>query len=119
MRLNSLPSQQEKSLEENTSLLKKDPWTKYEITKKLHETQGTVLNTISAKSNNEHSNTLNLAYSTLSYIQNQRHAQNPSLFSILNNPDEKHIQNPEIFRVLNNSEEVRRGESGPVSNNLL
>ena len=48
----SLTSQQEKSLEENTSLLKNNLSTKNEIIKKLVETQNTVLNTISAKSNN-------------------------------------------------------------------
>ena len=48
----SLTSQQEKSLEENTSLLKNNLSTKDEIIKKLVETQNTVLNTISAKSNN-------------------------------------------------------------------
>ena len=51
----SLTSQQEKSLEENISLLKKNLCTKDEIIKKLVETQNTVLNTISAKSNNQHS----------------------------------------------------------------
>ena len=48
----SLPSQNEKSLEENISLLKKNLCMKDEIIKKLAETQNTVLNTISAKSNN-------------------------------------------------------------------
>ena len=51
----SLPSQNEKSLEENISLLKKNLCMKEEIIKKLVETQNTVLNTISAKSNNQHS----------------------------------------------------------------
>ena len=51
----SLPSQHEKSLEENISLLKKNLCMKDEIIKKLVETQNTVLNTISAKSNNQHS----------------------------------------------------------------
>ena len=55
----SLPSQQEKSLEENISLLRKILCTKDEIIKKLLETHNTVLSTISAKSNNQHSNTLN------------------------------------------------------------
>ena len=55
----SLPSQHEKSLEENISLLKKNLCMKEEIIKKLVETQNTVLNTISAKSNNQHSNILN------------------------------------------------------------
>ena len=55
----SLPSQNEKSLEENISLLKKNLCMKEEIIKKLVETQNTVLNTISAKSNNQHSNILN------------------------------------------------------------
>ena len=45
----SLPNHQEKSLEENISLLKKNLCTKDEIIKKLVETQSTVLNTISAK----------------------------------------------------------------------
>ena len=48
----SLPSQNEKSLEEDISLLKKNLCMKDEIIKKLAETQNTVLNTISAKSNN-------------------------------------------------------------------
>ena len=55
----SLPSQNEKSLEENISLLKKNLCMEDEIIKKLVETQNTVLNTISAKSNNQHSNILN------------------------------------------------------------
>ena len=55
----SLPRQQEKSLEENISLLKENLCTKDEIIKKLVETQNTVFNTISAKSNNQHSNILN------------------------------------------------------------
>ena len=54
-----IPSQQEKSLEENISLLKKNLCTKVEIIKKLVETQRTVLNTILAKSNNQKSNSLN------------------------------------------------------------
>ena len=45
----------EKSLEENISLLKKNLCMEDEIIKKLVETQNTVLNTISAKSNNQHS----------------------------------------------------------------
>ena len=55
----SLPSQHEKSLEENISLLKKNLCMKDEIIKKLVETQNTVLNAISAKPNNQHSNILN------------------------------------------------------------
>ena len=55
----SLPSQNEKSLEENISLLKKNLCMKDEIIKKLVETQNIDLNTISAKSNNQHSNILN------------------------------------------------------------
>ena len=55
----SLPSQQEKSLEENISLLRKTLCTKDQIIKKLVETHNTVLNTIPANSNNQHSNTLN------------------------------------------------------------
>ena len=55
----SLPNHQEKSLEENISRLKKNLCTKDEIIKKLVETQSTVLNTISAKANNQHSNTQN------------------------------------------------------------
>ena len=62
----SLPNQQEKSLEENISLLKKNLCTKDEIIKKLDETQSTVLNTISAKANNQHSNTQNQSSSSLS-----------------------------------------------------
>ena len=61
----SLPSQNEKSLEENISLLKKNLCMKEEIIKKLVETQNTVLNTISAKSNNQHSNILNQSSSSL------------------------------------------------------
>ena len=61
----SLPSQHEKFLEENISLLKKNLCTKDEIIKKLVETQNTVLNTISAKSNNQHSDTLNQSSSSL------------------------------------------------------
>ena len=52
----SLPSQHEKSLEENISFLKKNLCMKDETIKKLVETQKTVLNIISAKSNNQHSN---------------------------------------------------------------
>ena len=62
----SLPNHQEKSLEENISRLKKNLCTKDEIIKKLVETQSTVLNTISAKANNEHSNTQNQSSSSLS-----------------------------------------------------
>ena len=54
-----LPSQQEKSLEENMSVLKKILCLKDKIIKKLVEIQNTVLNTISPKSNNQHSNTPN------------------------------------------------------------
>ena len=61
----SLPSQHEKSLEENISLLKKNLCMKDETIKKLVETQNTVLNTISAKSNNQHSNILNQSSSSL------------------------------------------------------
>ena len=61
----SLPSQHEKSLEENISLLKKNLCMKDEIIKKLVETQNTVFNTISAKSNNQHSNILNQSSSSL------------------------------------------------------
>ena len=57
-RVNSLlPSQQEKSLEENISLLEKNLCTKDEIIKKLVETHNKVLSNISAKSNNQHSST--------------------------------------------------------------
>ena len=59
----SLPSHQEKSLEENISLLKKKLCMKDEIIKKLVETQSAVLNTISA--NNQHSNTRNQSSSSL------------------------------------------------------
>ena len=62
----SLPSHQEKSLEENISLLKKDLCTKDEIIKKLIETQSTVLNTISAKANSRYSNAQNQSSSSLS-----------------------------------------------------
>ena len=48
----SLPSQQEKSREENISVLTKNLCTKDEIIKKIAETLRTVLNTIPAKSNN-------------------------------------------------------------------
>ena len=61
----SLPSQQEKSIEENISLLKKNLCTKDDIIKKLVEFQNTVLNTISVKYNNQHSNTLNQSSSFL------------------------------------------------------
>ena len=61
----SLTSQQEKSLEKNISLLEKNLCTNDEIIKKLVETQNTVLNTISAKYNNQHSNTLNQSSSFL------------------------------------------------------
>ena len=71
----SLPSQNEKSLEENISLLKKNLCMKEEIIKKLVETQNTVLNTISAKYNNQHSNTLNQSSSFL-LSKNNLH-QNP------------------------------------------
>ena len=56
----SLPSQQEKSLKENISLLKKKLCTKDELIKKLIKNQSTLFNTISTKyNNNQHSNTLN------------------------------------------------------------
>ena len=61
----SLPSRQEKYLEENISLLKKNLCTKDERIKNLVENQGTVLNTISAKANNQHSNTQNQSSSSL------------------------------------------------------
>ena len=61
----SLLSQHEKSLEENISLLKGDLCMKDEIIKKLVETQNTVLNTISAKSINQHSSILNQSSSSL------------------------------------------------------
>ena len=61
----SLPSQNEKSLEENISLLKKNLCMKEEIIKKLVETQNTVLNTISANSKNQHSDILNQSSSSL------------------------------------------------------
>ena len=61
----SLSSHQEKSLEENMSLLKKNLRTKDEIINKLVETQSTVLNTILAKANNQHSNTQNKSSSFL------------------------------------------------------
>ena len=61
----SLPSQQEKSLKENISLLKKTLCTKDEIIKKLAEAHSAVLNTISAKSDNQQSNTLNQSSSSL------------------------------------------------------
>ena len=48
----SLPRQQEKFLEENISLLKKNFCPKDEIIKKLVETQSTVLNTVPEKSSN-------------------------------------------------------------------
>ena len=60
-----LLSQQEKSLEENISLLKNKLCTKDEIIKKIVETQSTILNTISGKPNNQHSNTLNQSSSSL------------------------------------------------------
>ena len=61
----SLPSQHEKSLEENISLLKKNLCMKEEIIKKLVETQNTVLNTISANSKDQHSDILNQSSSSL------------------------------------------------------
>ena len=61
----SLPSQNEKSLEENISLLKKNLYMKEEIIKKLIENQNTVLNTISAKPNTQHSDILNQSSSSL------------------------------------------------------
>ena len=60
----SPPSQQEKSLENNISLLKKNLCTKDELIKKLVETQNTALTT-TAKFNNHHSNTLNQSSSSL------------------------------------------------------
>ena len=60
----SLPSHQEKSLEEDLSLLKKNLCTKDEIIKKLVETQSRVLNIISAKANNQHSSTQNQSSSS-------------------------------------------------------
>ena len=61
----SLPSQHEKSLEENMSLLKKNLCAKDEIIKKFVETQYTVLKIIAAKSKNQHSKTLNQSSSSL------------------------------------------------------
>ena len=61
----SLPSQNEKSSEENISLLKKNLCMKEEIIKKLVENQNTVLNTISAKPNTQHSDILNQSSSSL------------------------------------------------------
>ena len=61
----SLSSLQEESLEENISLLKKNLCTKDEIIKKLVDTQRTVLNAMSAKANNQHSNTQNQSSSSL------------------------------------------------------
>ena len=61
----SLPSQHEKSLEENISLFKKNLCMKDEIIKKLVETQNIVFNSISAKSKNQHSNILNQFSSSL------------------------------------------------------
>ena len=61
----SLPNQHEKPLEGNISLLKKNLSMEDEIIKKLVETQNTVFNTISAKSNNQYSNTLNQSGSSL------------------------------------------------------
>ena len=61
----SLPSQHEKYFEENVSPLKQNLCTKDEIIKKLVETQHIVLNNISAKSNNQHSNILNQSSSSL------------------------------------------------------
>ena len=55
----SLRNQQEISLEEFIYVLTKILCGKDQIIKKLVETQSTVLDTISAKSNNQHSNTLN------------------------------------------------------------
>ena len=56
----SLPIQKE-----NTFVLKKNLCTKDEIIKKLVETLNIVLATISTKSNNQHSNTLNQSSSSL------------------------------------------------------
>ena len=61
----SLPSLNEKSLEENISLLKKNLCMKEEIIKKLVENQNTVFNTISAKPNTQHSDILNQSSSSL------------------------------------------------------
>ena len=62
----SLPNHQEKSLEENISVLKKNLCTKDEIIKKLVQTRSTVLKAISAKVNNQHSNSQNQSSSSLS-----------------------------------------------------
>ena len=62
----SLPNHQEKSLEENISLLKKNLCTKDKIIKKLVQARSTVLNAISAKVDNQHSNTQNQFSSSLS-----------------------------------------------------
>ena len=62
-----VPSQHEKSLEEIISLLKQNLSTKDEIIKKLVETQNAVLSAILAKSNNQHSKTLNQSSSSLPY----------------------------------------------------
>ena len=73
-----LRSQQEKSLEEKKYLLKKNLCKNDEIIKKLVETQSTVLNAISAKSNNQHSNTLSQPSSSLpsnSFIENSHNTK--------------------------------------------
>ena len=88
----SLPSQQQKSLEENISLLKKNLCTKDEIIKKLAETQNTVLNTISAKSNNQHSNTLNQPSSSLPSSSLNEHFHNTKQL------DSQEQQHPPIAR---------------------
>ena len=60
-----VPSQHEKSSEENISLLKLNLSTKDEIIKKLVETQNAVLSATLAKSNSQHSKTLNQSSSSL------------------------------------------------------
>ena len=78
----SLPSQNKKSLEENISLLRKNLCVKDEIIKKLVETQNTVLNTISTKSNNQHSDILNQSSSSsLSNNLNQNYHNTKQLIS--------------------------------------
>ena len=71
-----LPSQQEKSIGEDTSLLKKNLCTKNERIKKLVVTHCKVLNNKSAKSNNQQSNPLNQSNSSLSSNRLNKNSRN-------------------------------------------
>ena len=73
-------------------LLKKKLCTKDEIINKLVETQNTVLNTVSAKYNNQHSNTLNQSSSSLTSNNLNKNSHNTKQLA------SQESQNPPIAR---------------------